>query len=148
MLLFAVTWLLGGCAATPPAGDAAPIVSEAPVPAAAVTPVVKPVESGKVVTDTMEKTIGAAVEDAAYRSGLPRESIKVISSARVTWRDGSLGCPEPGMMYTQALVPGYRILVQAGAQKYDYHAGLSGPPKFCPEGQATVPGAAADDGTR
>jgi len=27
----------------------------------------------------------------------------------VTWNDGSLGCPMPGLCYTQALVPGYLI---------------------------------------
>ena len=30
----------------------------------------------------------------------------------VTWSDGSRGCAEPGMMYTQALIDGSRITLR------------------------------------
>ena len=43
-----------------------------------------------------------------------RADLKVLSAEAVTWSDGSLGCPEPGMMYTQALVPGYRVQIRGG----------------------------------
>jgi hypothetical protein len=33
------------------------------------------------------------------------------------WNDGSLGCPEPGMMYTQALVNGYWLIIEAGVKR-------------------------------
>ena len=111
---------------------AAPAVSTVPTsPAPPVAPAT-PVEPGKPVTDNIETITGAVVEDAAHRSGLPRESIKVLAATRVTWPDGSLGCPEPGMLYTQALVPGYRIVVQAGERQYEYHAGTRGQPTYCP----------------
>jgi len=60
--------------------------------------------------------------DAAVRSGLPRDVVRLQSAWRVTWNDGSLGCPQPGMTYTQALVPGWRLLVEAGAEILDYRA--------------------------
>ena len=41
------------------------------------------------------------------------DQVKVLTVESVTWSDGSLGCPEPGMMYTQALVRGHRIRVDA-----------------------------------
>ena len=51
--------------------------------------------------------------------------LKIASAEPVTWGDGSLGCPEDGMMYTQVLVDGYLVTVQAGGQTYEYHtAGL------------------------
>jgi hypothetical protein len=43
------------------------------------------------------------------------------------------------MMYTQALVPGFRIRVRAGAETLDYHAGRRGAPMFCPAGRVVPP---------
>jgi hypothetical protein len=61
--------------------------------------------------------------DAARRTGLDLDALTVRESWRVTWNDGSLGCPQPGMNYTQALVQGWRALVQAGEQTLDYRIG-------------------------
>ena len=46
-----------------------------------------------------------------------------MSVEEVTWRDGSIGCPEPGMNYTQALVPGIRVVLELDGRRYEYHAG-------------------------
>jgi hypothetical protein len=96
------------------------------------------------VTTVPAEMIEAALADAAHRSTVGRAEITVLSADPVTWADGSLGCPQPGMMYTQALVPGYRIVLQAGDQTLNYHAMSRGKPVFCPAGrvQAPVPGAA------
>jgi hypothetical protein len=61
--------------------------------------------------------------DAAQRAGAALDQVKVLTVESVTWSDGSLGCPEPGMMYTQALVRGYRVRVDAGGTTLLYHAG-------------------------
>ncbi|MFZ0015637.1 MAG: hypothetical protein WAL25_16145, partial [Acidimicrobiia bacterium] len=45
----------------------------------------------------------ALVDDASRRLGIDVGAVEVLSSESVTWSDGSLGCPEPGMFYTQAL---------------------------------------------
>ena len=39
----------------------------------------------------------------------------------VTGRDGSLGCPQPGMVYAQVITPGYWIVLEVNDQKYPYH---------------------------
>jgi hypothetical protein len=90
---------------------------------------------------TLEATVDAALADAAKRTGLNRVDLKVLSAEDVTWSDGSLGCPEPGMMYTQALVPGYRVQIRAGGQELDYHASRMGLPVLCPPGRAMPPSA-------
>jgi hypothetical protein len=81
----------------------------------------------------------AVLVDAAQRTGLKRADLKVLSAEAVTWSDGSLGCPQPGMMYTQALVQGYRVRIQAGGQVLDYHAGRSGQPTLCPTERSVEP---------
>jgi len=92
----------------------------------------------------MQGRIDAAIADAARRTGIAAASIKLVAAEAVTWPDGSLGCPQPGMAYTQALVPGYRIRLDAAGQTLDYHAGERGAPAFCPAERARepVPGAA------
>ena len=91
------------------------------------------------VMTTLESVTEAALADAARHTGLERAALKVLSAEAVTWSDGSLGCPQPGMMYTQALVPGFRIRVRAGAETLDYHAGRRGAPMFCPAGRVVPP---------
>lgn len=49
----------------------------------------------------------------------------------VTWRDGSRGCAQPGMSYTQALVDGSRITLRASGRTYEYHSGGRQPPSRC-----------------
>lgn len=64
--------------------------------------------------------------DAAQKAGVDVAQVEVVSEEQVTWNDGSLGCPKPGVMYTQALVPGYRVVLKIGATQYDYHASQRG----------------------
>ncbi len=98
-----------------------------------------PAVEKKAVTNAPDEMIKAALEDAANRSTTAPADIKVISEEAVTWPDGSLGCPQPGMMYTQALVAGYRIVLQAGAQTLNYHAMSRGKPVFCPASRVVPP---------
>ena len=81
----------------------------------------------------------AALADAARRSGLERGALKVLSAEAVTWSDGSIGCPQPGRLYAQVLVPGWRVRIQAGATLLLYHASERGAPFLCPQGRALPP---------
>ena len=92
----------------------------------------------QVATD-LESMIQAALADATLRAARDAPAPKLIRAEPVTWRDGSLGCPMPDRMYTMALVPGYRIRIQSGAELLDYHAGARGSPVLCPSGRATDP---------
>ncbi len=101
-----------------------------------------PAVEEKAVTNAPAEMIEAALDDAANRSTTARADIKMTSAEAVTWPDGSLGCPKPGMMYTQALVAGYRIVLQAGEQTLNYHAMSRGKPVFCPASRVASPVAA------
>ena len=80
-----------------------------------------------------------APDDVAYRAlvflagelGVPYSELALLGSAeRVTWADGSLGCPKPGFAYTQAMVPGYRFTflhgTDADAPSHDVHTDEQG----------------------
>jgi len=72
--------------------------------------------------------IDPIVADAAGRLGVDPADVRVVDAHEETWSDGSLGCPEPGMMYTQALVDGYQVIVEANGTRLDYRG--SGPGQF------------------
>jgi hypothetical protein len=70
--------------------------------------------------------LGQVKADAAAKTGAPPSQVQVISSQRMDWPDSSLGCPQPGQMYLQVVTPGYRITVEAGGRRLEYHTDLSG----------------------
>jgi hypothetical protein len=73
----------------------------------------------------------AAVVDLAERLGVALGEIEIVTTEEVTWRDGSLGCPQPGMRYTQALVNGYRVVLRCRGKDYHYHGGRGRNPFLC-----------------
>ena len=83
--------------------------------------------------------IDFAKEDLAERLGISQDAIEVPSATMVTWRSGALGCPEPGMNYTQALVPGVRIMLWVDSVGYRYHAKTGKQPFYCPSDRAELP---------
>ena len=85
----------------------------------------------------------AALDDAARRTGTAAGALQVISQEAVTWPDASLGCPRPGVNYTQALVKGYRIRIGTPGGELDFHASAAGQLVLCPSSRSVDP--APDD---
>lgn len=83
--------------------------------------------------------VAAARAEAARRFGQAPAAFTLISAEPVTWRDGSLGCPQPGRTYTQALVPGWRVRLQGPNGELDYHASANGAPLLCPPDRSVDP---------
>lgn len=80
----------------------------------------------------------AAIVADLDRRGVATEPLEVVSVRSITWNDGSLGCPEPGRSYSQALVPGSEVIVDAGGVRYDYHFGSGDALVLCTRPHATV----------
>ncbi len=80
---------------------------------------------------SIQKQIDAAKQDLAQRLGIDVAAIEVASVEAVTWPDGALGCPRPGMAYIQVLIDGLLILLRVGDQLYPYHSGNNQPPFLC-----------------
>lgn len=80
-------------------------------------------------TEVPEARWAAITADLTARgvSGEP----ELVSAENVTFSDGSLGCPQPGMSYTQALVDGMRVIVSADGTSYDYRFGNGDTPRLC-----------------
>ena len=80
---------------------------------------------------TENQLVVYAKEDLAERLGIPIEEIELITMEAVTWPDGSLGCPKPGVEYTQVQREGALIRLRAEKHIYRYHSGGGRPPFLC-----------------
>lgn len=79
----------------------------------------------------------SAIEDDLAARGVTAEPT-LISSENVSWPDGSLGCATPGQMYTQAVVDGMRVVVEADGTSFDFRFGADAKPTLC---EGYTPGA-------
>jgi hypothetical protein len=105
-------------------------------------------EGTPVVGETPLDLLEAIIADLVQRTGVDPQAIEVVRAEEVVWNDGSLGCPEPGVFYTQALVSGYRVVLQVGDETYDYRATESGAFRLCESGTLGAPGSTGDDPKR
>ena len=83
------------------------------------------------------------LKEAAALAKVDREQLVIVRAESVVWNDGSLGCPEPGMMYTQALVNGYWVVIDAAGRNYDFRVGNRGSFILCPPSQRHPPSEAS-----
>lgn len=88
-----------------------------PVETVAVTPI---------LGEAPDKLMDAIIADLVEQHEVDPQAIDVIQAEAVVWKDGSLGCAQPGQVYTQAPVDGYHVILSAGSQTYDYRAADSG----------------------
>lgn len=106
---------LAGFAGTEPA-PAAPATEAQPAAEPTLAPAV----------DADRNVFAAVIADAAAVLGVEQEEIELAEVAEVEWPDASLGCPESGMMYAQVITPGYRVVVQAAGETFEYHTDMRG----------------------
>lgn len=97
-----------------------------------------PPSGAPVSGEVPEAVLAAIIEDAAQRTGADPATARVLRAEAVTWSDGSLGCPEPGMFYIQVLIDGYWVVVEIGGQTLDYRVGSHGAFRLC---EQPAPGA-------
>jgi hypothetical protein len=79
----------------------------------------------------IQKITQLARQDLASRLKIDPAKITVVSEEKITWNDGSMGCPKPGMMYTQALIDGTKVILSAEQKNYQYNAGSDDKPFIC-----------------
>ena len=94
------------------------------------------------VPDELVALVAQVSQDLAKRLQIDVSEVTLISSEAVEWSDSSLGCPEPGMMYMMVITPGYRLVLEANKQLFEYHTGRNDHFVFCAD---IVPGAPLPD---
>jgi len=91
------------------------------------------------IASRLEQPVARAKADLAGRLDIEIDAIETLEARFVTWPNGAIGCPKPDMMYTQALVPGYRILLRTESGTHAYHGAREADPFYCPPELVTEP---------
>ena len=115
------------------AAKASEQASEAHAPATATAPTGIPAAAAPPASRRMDSAFGSTVSaipatlavqvqnDAARRTGLDPESIRIVAVDPVAWPDASLGCEVARAPAPEARVPGYVVTVDAGGTPLRYH---------------------------
>lgn len=119
----------GPLAPTPSASASLPAVT-APSSTPSTTPSTR--TTGAPMPPVLDEIVAAAITDLGSRAVTGSRPVEVVSAGPFTFSDGSLGCPRPGMAYTQALVDGHRVILARGDRLYPYNAGRDHTPQLCP----------------
>jgi hypothetical protein len=97
-----------------------------------------PADPDALASPVMGETPGELLEllksDLVSRTGASSGEIIVLRDQAMVFNDGSLGCPQPGMFYTQATVAGYWVVLELGQVVYDYRATENGSFILCEGG--------------
>lgn len=94
-------------------------------------PVDKPGVGAGPIDSSLQPVIDDAVRLLADRESASLSEITVESARTVTWNDGSIGCPTPDGVYTQALVEGSAVELTLRGATYWFHAGTNRQPFLC-----------------
>jgi hypothetical protein len=62
-----------------------------------------------------------ASQQVAQQLGITVRRVRLVSVTQTRWADSSLGCPRPDQVYLPVEVDGYRIVLEAGDNRYIYH---------------------------
>ncbi len=95
------------------------------------TPVMNAVPVSTPLEPQMQAIVTQAKADLAKQLSINANLVELIEISFVSWPDKSLGCPKPGMAYTQVMVDGLLIRLKFGGQVYEYHSGGETPPFLC-----------------
>ena len=68
----------------------------------------------------------AVIKDVSRRENIPESRLRILDYSQQTWRNGCLEIVKPDEICTQALVPGYRVRVSDGNQRWTYHTNRNG----------------------
>ncbi len=83
----------------------------------------------------LQALVKQAREDLARRLSIAVEQIDLLEVKAVVWPDSSMGCPQPGVAYTQVPQDGLLVRLLVGKRIYAYHSGGNRPLFLC---QATT----------
>ncbi len=121
---------LSACAEDPPASEReSPAALEARQEALERKSPQKVELSDTPVTGEVPEAILQMLRDELASRGVGDASV-VLAEATV-WPNGAMGCPEPGRMYTQALIDGYRVVFESGSDRWDYRVSQRGGFMLC-----------------
>ena len=90
-----------------------------------------PAEPDPAVDSEYSALVAEATTDLAALLGVDVSAVNQKTVEPVTWTDGSIGCPQLGVLYTQALIDGVLIILDYAGAEYVYHQADDDDPFLC-----------------
>lgn len=109
--------------------------------------IVTPTPTPTATPDPQTVALNAAVAHLAALTRLPVSEITIISIEAVDWPNNQLGCPVDGVSGIEVVTPGYRIILAARSQQYDYHTDRNGRLILCQSPATPTPTPTSTDPT-
>jgi hypothetical protein len=136
LLIMTVVAACGAPAAPPafPTASSKPAATLPPSALPTMPPSVLPTEAatGAAARPTGEQWKDApvaalnAAADLAQRLKIDVNTITLVSVEKVDWSDACMGIQQPDVMCAQVITPGYKVILEANGQQYEYHTNESG----------------------
>lgn len=92
-------------------------------PTKAITPGTTPIAPPGPIPQSLLNDI---VGDLAYRLDLGVTTVEILSIEPNIWESTAMGCPEEGHEYFKVQTPGWRVLLEAVEEVYDYRVSSEG----------------------
>ena len=89
--------------------------------------------------EDLDQKVATAIADLAAQTGVAEDAITIREARNVNWGSSAVGCPKDGMNYTQQIVPGVLLLLEADGKIYRYHGRAASDPFHCPDERAEAP---------
>ena len=96
-------------------------------------------QTSRIESQVPKGILDPILKEAAKLANVPPQQLVIVRAEAVVWNDGSLGCPEPGMEYAQALINGFWVVISGAGQTYDFRVGRDGNFRLCPAGRGHPP---------
>jgi hypothetical protein len=129
-LWLAVTLVLDACGPGAGSQAATPVAT---APPSAVAPVASSSVPGSNLSPEQQAAVAAVVQDAAARLSISPNELSVDRVEAREWGDSSLGCPQPGNLYSQIVTPGFLIVINSGGKQLEYHSDTRARVVLCKE---------------
>lgn len=127
VLLLGVVFTLSACAVE----SASMSSGEEPTVESTVQSVTSTSPSDGPTTEPLLDSVSAVRESLANSEGVGIGRVILTVQEEVVWPNGALGCSEPGMSYTQALVNGSRVVFSIDGEDFHFHSGRTGTYTYC-----------------
>jgi hypothetical protein len=77
--------------------------------------------------------VDAARQAAVSHLGIGPDQLQVSQVEAHQWPDSSLGCPQPGLLYSQIVTPGFLVVLSSGTHQLEYHTDMRSRVVLCHE---------------
>jgi len=126
LILILIIGLLAACGQSGIAPLPTATVSSPTQPVPTVSVPTQPAPTGTPIRVDLSPAQRAAMQALVAAINVPIEQVQLVSTEAVQWPDGCLGIVRMGVMCMRGPIDGFRIILAANGQQYEFHTNQDG----------------------